>query len=630
VSPAGVTAGVPGAVVSVLPDVAGLDRSFDYFVPETMRGSVRLGSVVRADLAGRRIAGWVVADGVVPPSGVALRPLRRLTGWGPAAEVIDLAGWAAWRWAGRRRSLLATASPPRAVAVLPAADRRPPAPPPAGTGLTRLVDAACAVPVGILRLPPATDVTAAVAAVAQRGPTLVVVPTAARAAVLAGRLRRAGAGVAELPHQWALARAGAGVVVGTRAAAWGPCPDLAAVVVVDAHDEGLAQQQAPTWWAATVAAERARRAGVPCVWITPCSTLDLLAAGTLVTADATTDRTGWAPVEVVDRRSDDPHLGLYGDRVATELRAARRAVCVLNRTGRARLLACGACGELARCEHCGAALAQATGDEVADSPVTDSPVTDSPVTDVAFTDGPGRGASGTGAGGAGRPLVCRRCAMTRPPVCAACDSTRLRHLRVGVTRVREELEALLGRPVAEVTSASGPDATTALGGDGVAVGTEAILHRATTADVVVFLDFDQELLAPRLRAGEEALALLALAARLVGGRRRGGRVIVQTRVPDHAVLRAAVRADSSVLTDAESDLRRGLGLPPDRALVAVSGPAAGELVAGVPPDAGVEVVGPADGRWLLRGRSAATVCDALAVTPRPSGRVRIEVDPLRV
>jgi len=84
-----------------------------------------------------------------------------------------------------------------------------------------------------------------------------------------------------------------------------------------------------------------------------------------------------------------------------------------------------------------------------------------------------------------------------------------------VSRVREELEALTGRPVGEVTAETGPLPSAA-----VLVGTEAVLHRVGPVDGVAFLDFDQELLAPRFRAAEEALALLARASRLVGGRRR--------------------------------------------------------------------------------------------------------------
>ena len=48
-----------------------------------------------------------------------------------------------------------------------------------------------------------------------------------------------------------------------------------------------------------------------------------------------------------------------------------------------------------------------------------------------------------------------------------------------------------------------------------------MLHRVESADTVAFLDFDQELLAPRYRAGEEAMSLLIQAARLVGERDKG-------------------------------------------------------------------------------------------------------------
>jgi primosomal protein N' (replication factor Y) (superfamily II helicase) len=44
----------------------------------------------------------------------------------------------------------------------------------------------------------------------------------------------------------------------------------------------------------------------------------------------------------------------------------------------------------------------------------------------------------------------------------------------------------------------------------------------------------------------------------------------------------------------------------------------------------VEVLGPAADRWLLRAADHSTLCDALAAAVRPAGRLRIEVDPLRV
>ena len=102
---------------------------------------------------------------------------------------------------------------------------------------------------------------------------------------------------------------------------------------------------------------------------------------------------------------------------------------------------------------------------------------------------------------------CPRCATVRPLVCLRCHKTRFRNLRAGVTRVREELEALASEEVVDVT-ADGDELRPAR----VHVGTEAALHRVIDADAVAFLDFDQELLAPRYRAAEEAFALLARAA----------------------------------------------------------------------------------------------------------------------
>jgi hypothetical protein len=44
---------------------------------------------------------------------------------------------------------------------------------------------------------------------------------------------------------------------------------------------------------------------------------------------------------------------------------------------------------------------------------------------------------------------------------------------------------------------------------------------------------------------------------------------------------------------------------------------------------GVEVQGPLEGRYLVRAPDHDRLCTALAAVDRPSGRLRIEVDPLR-
>jgi len=546
---------------------------------------VRVGDRLRVVLHGRRVGGWVIAVGVDPPPGVALRPLAKWSGRGPTQDLIELAEWAAWRWAGRPASLLRTAAPDRVVTGLPVAPR--PSPPPERAADREVMAALSATsPSALLvRLPPAAPVGPVAYAAVTRGNALILCPTAASARSVGATLRRTGVPVAGHPRDWALGAAGA-TVVGTRAAAWAPVGDLAAVMVIDEHDEAHRQEQAPTWHARDVALERAGRAGVPCVMTSPCPSLEALDAGRLLSPSRTDERAGWPVVDVVDMRRQDPRTGLLPPALVRLLRSDRRVLCVLNRTGRARLLACKACGELARCEHCDAAVAQ-PGDQ----------------------------------------LVCARCGTARPAVCASCGASRLRTLRQGVTRVRDEIAALIGEPVDEVTAASG---TTAAPRSRVVVGTEATLHQIDRADAVAFLDFDQELLAPRYRAAEQALGLLARGARVVGGKAGGGRLVVQTHVPRHEVVQAALNADPTRVASAERDRRTQLRFPPATALAEVSGAGADAFVSAVGTCLGVEVLGPSGGRWLVRAPDHRTLCDALAATPRPPGRLRVAVDPARV
>jgi primosomal protein N' (replication factor Y) len=299
------------------------------------------------------------------------------------------------------------------------------------------------------------------------------------------------------------------------------------------------------------------------------------------------ERDGWPIVDVVDMRREDPHTGLLPAALVRLLRSDRRVLCILNRTGRARLLACKACGELARCERCDAALSQPSDDE----------------------------------------LACARCGAVRPVVCALCGAGRMKALRQGVTRVRDEIEALVREPVDEVTGAKPVGAAPATR---VVVGTEATLHQIGHADVVAFLDADQELLAPRYRAAEQALGLFARAARVVGGKRGGGRLVVQTFVPRHEAVQAALHGDPARAAQVERERRELLRFPPVTAMAEVSGAAAAAFVDALGTPLGIEVLGPSEGRWLLRAPDHRTLCDALAAVERPAGRVRVAVDPTRV
>lgn len=626
-------------VVRVLPDVAAIDKEFDYLVPDGVE--VHVGDVVRIALHGRRVGAWIVAVDVEPVPGVALKALAKVSGRGPGPELIDLASWAAERWVGRRASFLRTAAPPGVVRFalptlqgpVPAASgshgRTPGVAEAERSGVTgRALEAMR----GVLRLGPGADRyplvrAAAHAAETRSGQALVLCPSVAEAQTLGRRLRRDGVATAIVAAEgpgaaaageWTSAASGrARVVVGARAAAWAPAPNLVRVVVLDEHDEVYQQEQAPTWHARDVVIERARRAGAPCLLLSPCPTLEALAWGELIVDDRTAERSSWPRIDIVDLRELDPALGpLFSPRLVDLLRSERTVVCILNRTGRARLLACTACSTLARCAVCDAAVHQVDGIE-------------------GHEDADGDQGDDSVAG-----FGCGRCGTQRPMVCLECGGHRFKNLRLGVSRAREELEALAGTPVAELTGST-PDDDPSIRTARVVVGTEAALHRVPQAEAVAFLDFDQELLSLRYRGAEEAMALLVRAGRLVqrsaarggpggpAGDRRGV-VVVQTRTPEHPVLVAAHLADPGRLVVSELPLRQALGLPPATAMAAVSGAAAPEFMGAFRAPPSIRVQGPLDDSWRIIAPDHEQLSAALRSIPRPPGRLRIAVDPLRL
>jgi primosomal protein N' (replication factor Y) len=584
----------------VLPDLSGLDKVFDYAVPPRLAGAIAVGTMVRVPLAGRTVRGWVVGLGAVPATGMALREVTDVVSRGPSPDLVDLARWGAWRWAGRLRPFLLAATPPRQVRALPARAAGG-AVPYAAPAEAAVAEAIAAGGVTIVRAPPAAPRLALVeqvlAAAGDGSDTLVLAATRADAERLSELLRRRHHHVALQPEEWASAAAGGRVVVGARGAAFAPIGRPGPIVVLDAHAESYVESRAPTWSATGVVAERARRAGVPCLLASSCPTLDVLSLGRQLAVPRATERDGWPAATVLDRRDDDPRSGRYAPDLARIVRdaagdARRPVVFVLNRTGRARHLVCRSCGEPARCESCGAAMWQ-----------------------------PARAAAGEASS-----LDCPRCGASRPYLCVACGSTALAVTRVGTGRAREEVEALTGLPTAEVTAASGEPPPDAL----ALVGTEAVLHRVHTAALVVFVDLDQEILAPRLRAAEQAMALLAAAARLVGGRRAGGRLVLQTRVPEHEVVQAVLHGDPTRVAEAEAARRLQLRLPPVTAVAQLTGAGAATFAGAIEAAGTAEVAAAAAGAYLVRAPDHSVLSDALAAAGAPTADVRIEVDPFNI
>jgi len=614
-------------VVRVRPDLPAIDRSFDYLVPDALAHQISVGAIVRIPLHGRRVRGWVVEDFVQPETEISrILPLLKVVGAGPPPEILDLGRWAAHRWIGPDVSFFGSASPPNAVvpnAVVPSFS----------SGGESASHGSSESRLRVIAWPPSMDRRPLIdGLLPATGSSIVIVPDVGRLNSLIKYLTRAGRVVhvmhatrtaAERTLAWSEARNGNCVIVGGRGAVWAPVPDLAAMIVLDESDDALQEERSPTWHARDVAIERARRCGVACTLVAAIpSAVAVSLVEDVERPERSDESAGWARVGVVDLRDEAPGQGLLTEALARSLHkcvdAGERALLVMNRKGRARLLACGACNELARCEGCGAAVVEVQSGE------TSAVSTDSNAAEVS------------------RSLLCPVCSTSRAWLCAGCGSTRLRVLRSGVSRIRDDLAALLPRSTVLDVDASTDVDLAALRDADVLVGTEAVLHRAPhdrPVGLVAFLDLDQELLAPRHRAAEQSATLLARAARLLGPRSEARRLLLQTRLPEHDVIRAVSEADPSIAWISETKRRESLSYPPFGALAQLRGVEeavayAANMLRSLP---GVTVLGPvasgASFECLVRCADSEALSEALLAVntgARALGRMRVEIDPARV
>jgi primosomal protein N' len=189
-----------------------------------------------------------------------------------------------------------------------------------------------------------------------------------------------------------------------------------------------------------------------------------------------------------------------------------------------------------------------------------------------------------------------------------------------VTTLARDVAAQLAQKVSEVTATTPLDAAL----ERVVVGTEAVWQRVRRCAVVIFVDFDQYLLAPRASARHRAITAVGKAGRLVGPRREGrGAVVLQTRRSDDPVVDALVRANFDEIIDQDVKTARVLELAPYGAEAEVSGEGAEAFVEGLREYR--VTIRPSSTGFIVRTRDVATLTAALRAAPRPLAKVRVAV-----
>lgn len=464
------------------------------------------------------------------------------------------------------------------------------------------------------------DAVAAVARVTVEGGerALVLAPEIETAERLVRRLRRAlPAGYTVAPYHSGLdrtavyeaARTGrVDVLVGTRTAALLPLAHLGAICVVDepneAHRAGPGYEGLPVH-VRDVAFERGRIEGAGVVCLSPFPSLRLYAQEARRRAHIRElpprNARRWPAVRVVDARGSGAALS------STLLNACRRSVedggrvgVVTNRLGYATAVTCNGCGTVLSCPGCSHPLAlhEKTGS-----------------------------------------LACGRCGFREAAHgCRQCGSDRMSPTGLTIERVREEISASLGKPVGLIAAGERE-----LEDASVVVGTaRCVLDREW--DVVILPDTDA------LLFGSGAVER---AFRLVYGAAEAARelLVVQTRLPEHYALRAAVRGDYPAFAAAQLPRLRSLGYPPFAHLASLTleGPEntvrraveswlRPSLEPGIEMSAPVLLAGAGGSptwRVLLRSRKRSAVARAATLAARLAAqthglKARVDVDPQEV
>jgi primosomal protein N' (replication factor Y) (superfamily II helicase) len=374
-----------------------------------------------------------------------------------------------------------------------------------------------------------------------------------RVAVLHSKL-----GTGERYDEWQRLRRGeARVCVGPRSAVFAPLRDVGLIVVDEEHDSAYKQESDPRYDARRVAERRAEAAGavLVCGSATP-RPESWVGMRRLSLPERVGGGPGLPPVELLDMRGLRHALHPDARAALEEVKAAGgKAIVLVNRRGWAAFCVCRSCGHAWGCPRC----------------------------DVTLTLHRAGGSEG---------LACHHCGHREPVPreCTECRSTTIARHGAGTQRVEAELaEALAPSPVFRLDADAGRRKHGIAGvleafssaSSGVLVGTQMVAqgHDFPEVELAIVQDADGALRFPDFRAEERTFSLVSQLAGRSGRGPRGGRVLVQSLVPEARCLRHAAAHDAAAFLEEEIARRRALRYPPFSRLVRVVTAALGESAA---------------------------------------------------
>jgi primosomal protein N' (replication factor Y) len=366
---------------------------------------------------------------------------------------------------------------------------------------------------------------------------------------------------------WRRARAGLlKLIIGPRSALFTPLPNVGLIVVDECHDHSYYQSEPPFYSAVAAAQLYGRLCGAVTVLgsATPPVEMRYRADSPLLQGEGSGVRLlelprrvpksenweaglGLPPVSIVDMREElkAGNRGIFSrelaESLAEVLERGEQAILYLNRRGTATYVFCRNCGYVAKCPRC-----------------------EMPLTWHADNSN----------------LQCHRCGYSRQMLrtCPTCGDSQIRAYGLGSEKVESEVAALF--PGARtlrwdwettrekdahemiLTHFANHQADVLVGTQMLAKGLD--LPLVTLVGIVLA---DVGLTFPDPFAGERAFQLLTQVAGRAGRSARGGKVVLQTFMPEKPVIQAAAGHDYAMFYAREIEARQQLGYPPFGRLV---------------------------------------------------------------
>lgn len=348
---------------------------------------------------------------------------------------------------------------------------------------------------------------------------------------------------------WRRARAGKlNVIIGARSALFSPLPNIGLIVVDECHDGSYYQADSPFYNAVTFAQEYARLCGAVCVLGSATPTVEQRFQAEngqiqkLELPNRVTD-SALPPVHIVDMREElkNGNRGIFSrslaESLAETISRGEQAILFLNRRGTATYIFCRDCGTTLKCPNCETPLTLHLDQK--------------------------------------EHLLCHKCGYfrQRPKTCANCGSKQIREYGLGSEKVEEEVKSMF--PLVRtlrwdwdttrqkdshemiLTHFANHQADVLIGTQMLAKGLDLPL---VTLVGIVLADVGLNL--PDPFASEKVFQTLTQVAGRAGRSSRGGKVILQSFMPEHYAIQYAAQHDVNRFYENELDDRRRLGYPP--------------------------------------------------------------------